>query len=68
VRPQAAGTASGLTGFLQQGTGAVAAQVMGYVVADAVSPMPVALAIFGIAVATVISFFAFVKQKKPRVS
>ena len=65
VRPEAAGTASGLTGFLQQGTGAIAAQVMSYLVADATSAMPVALAIFGIAIVTVISFFGWVRPRNP---
>ncbi len=63
VRPQAAGTASGLTGFLQQGTGAIMAQVMSYVAANATSAMPVALTIFGIAIAALIGFFGWVRPR-----
>ena len=64
VRPEAAGTASGLTGFLQQGSGAIVAQIMSYVVADATSGMPVALAILGMAIVTVISFLVWVRPRE----
>lgn len=43
VRPEAAGTASGLAGFLQMGFGAVVSQLITYPLAGASSAMPVAL-------------------------
>jgi DHA1 family bicyclomycin/chloramphenicol resistance-like MFS transporter len=63
VRPEAAGTASGLTGFIQQGSGAIAAQIMGFVVAEVASPMPVAIVMLVIAVLTIISFFGLVRPR-----
>ena len=45
VRPQAAGTASGITGFVQMGLGAVAAQLMGHLLAHAVTALPMSLTI-----------------------
>jgi DHA1 family bicyclomycin/chloramphenicol resistance-like MFS transporter len=61
VRPHAAGTASGLTGFIQQGTGAVMAQAMSFLIGGATSPMPVAITMIAIGVATVIIYFAWVR-------
>ena len=43
VRPQAAGTASGITGFLQMGLGAPAAQIAGHLLANAASALPMVL-------------------------
>lgn len=40
VNPQAAGSASGLTGFCQMGLGAIAAQIAGMGVAATLSPVP----------------------------
>jgi DHA1 family bicyclomycin/chloramphenicol resistance-like MFS transporter len=42
VRPQAAGTASGITGFVQMGLGAAAAQAMSTVVAHSSTAQPMA--------------------------
>ena len=44
VRPRAAGTASGITGFVQMATGAVAAQGMSHIIATATTAMPLAIA------------------------
>jgi len=43
VRPQAAGTAAGITGFMQMGLGAAAAQLMGHLIAGAPTALPLEL-------------------------
>ncbi|MCZ7658010.1 MAG: multidrug effflux MFS transporter [Xanthobacteraceae bacterium] len=43
ARPQAAGTASGVTGFLQMGLGAGVAQLVGHLITDAASALPMVL-------------------------
>jgi len=43
VRPQAAGTAAGITGFMQMGLGAVMAQIVGHVLAGAATALPLEL-------------------------
>jgi DHA1 family bicyclomycin/chloramphenicol resistance-like MFS transporter len=62
IRPQVAGTASGLTGFIQMSVGALAAQLGGHVVAQAASatPMLLLMLFFGIALAA--AFFALVRR------
>ncbi|KAF0136910.1 MAG: MFS transporter DHA1 family bicyclomycin/chloramphenicol resistance protein, partial [Xanthobacteraceae bacterium] len=48
VRPEAAGSASGIVGFSQMGLGAIAAQIAGTLVGTTMSPVPmVALSVFG---------------------
>jgi DHA1 family bicyclomycin/chloramphenicol resistance-like MFS transporter len=51
VRPQAAGTASGVAGFTQMGCGALISQLMTYPMAGATTAMPLALAMLAIAIA-----------------
>jgi MFS transporter, DHA1 family, multidrug resistance protein len=51
VRPQAAGTASGVAGFTQMGCGALISQLMTYPMAGATSPLPMTLANLAIAIA-----------------
>jgi len=51
VRPQAAGTASGVAGFTQMGCGALISQLMTYPMAGATTAMPMTLAMLAIAVA-----------------
>jgi MFS transporter, DHA1 family, multidrug resistance protein len=46
IRPEAAGTAAGVTGFVQMGWGALVSQLVAYPVAGATSAMPLALAMF----------------------
>jgi MFS transporter, DHA1 family, multidrug resistance protein len=50
VDPKAAGAASGVTGFLQMGIGAVVSYITGQM--TGVSPLPVALVMFGLTVAS----------------
>ncbi|QCK86722.1 multidrug effflux MFS transporter [Phreatobacter aquaticus] len=48
VRPEAAGSASGIIGFVQMGVGAIAAQISGTLVGIWLSPVPmVAIILFG---------------------
>jgi MFS transporter, DHA1 family, multidrug resistance protein len=62
IRPQVAGTASGVTGFIQMSVGAVAAQLGGHVVAQATdaTPMLLLMLLFGIALAAAV--FALVRR------
>ena len=57
IRPQVAGTASGMTGFIQMGICAGAAQLSGHLVARASDAMPMLLLIliFGVATAAAVS-------------
>jgi DHA1 family bicyclomycin/chloramphenicol resistance-like MFS transporter len=65
VRPQASGTASGITGFTQFAIGAAAAQMMSHVLVSAASPLPLALAMVVLAGAAGIAFAALVRRPKP---
>jgi DHA1 family bicyclomycin/chloramphenicol resistance-like MFS transporter len=62
IRPQVAGTASGLTGFIQMAIGGAAAQLSGHIVGSASSatPMLVLMLLFGIA--TGVAVFALVRR------
>jgi DHA1 family bicyclomycin/chloramphenicol resistance-like MFS transporter len=60
VRPQASGTASGLTGFMQMGIGALALQLAGYIATSATTAVPLAITM---AVMVVPSAFAFALVK-----
>ena len=63
IRPQVAGTASGMTGFIQMGIGALAAQLGGHVIAHASDAMPMLwlMLVFGLALAA--AFLALVRQR-----
>jgi len=62
VRPQAAGTASGLAGCLQMGLGAAAAQLVGHLLAGATTALPMALMMFGFGLTSALSFVALVRR------
>jgi DHA1 family bicyclomycin/chloramphenicol resistance-like MFS transporter len=64
VRPQAAGTASGIVGFVQMGTGAAAAQAMSYVIAHSATAQPMAWSMFALAVLAMILFAVLVKPTR----
>ena len=68
VRPQAAGTASGITGFTQMGMGALAAQAMSHVLSNAGSALPLAVAMFLLVIATAVSYFALLWRPRRIVS
>ncbi|TMJ30163.1 MAG: multidrug effflux MFS transporter [Alphaproteobacteria bacterium] len=61
VRPQVAGTASGMTGFIQMAIGACAAQLSAHVIAGASSAMPMLLLMLAFAVATAGAVFILVR-------
>lgn len=64
VRPQAAGTASGITGFVQMATGAAAAQAMSHVIATATSAMPLAITMLVLSVSAAAAFYMFLTKRK----
>jgi MFS transporter, DHA1 family, multidrug resistance protein len=63
IRPQAAGTASGMTGFTQMAVGAAATQVVSMLLAGATSAMPMAWMMLAMVVATGVTFYALVLRR-----
>jgi len=64
VRPQVAGTASGMTGFIQMTIGAIAAQLSGQIIAGASNAMPMLLLMLFFGCATAAAVFALVRQQQ----
>jgi MFS transporter, DHA1 family, multidrug resistance protein len=62
IRPQVAGTASGVTGFIQMGIAAVAAQLGGHVISHAADAMPMLLLMLAFGVATAAAAFTLVRR------
>ncbi len=62
IRPQVAGTASGVTGFIQMSIGAAAAQISGHIIASASSAMPMLLLMLFFGLATGAAVFALVRR------
>jgi DHA1 family bicyclomycin/chloramphenicol resistance-like MFS transporter len=62
VRPQAAGTAAGITGCAQMALGAAATQYAGTLVADATSALPMALLMGALVVVLAASFGGLVRR------
>jgi len=62
VRPQAAGTASGMTGFTQMALGAAATQVVSMLLAGAGTAMPMAWMMLIVVVATGAAYGALVRR------
>jgi DHA1 family bicyclomycin/chloramphenicol resistance-like MFS transporter len=62
VRPQAAGTASGFTGFLQMGLGGLSAQAVSHLLEGATTALPMVLAILAFALAGVAAFVGLVRS------
>jgi len=62
VRPQAAGTASGMTGFTQMAIGAASTQVVTILLAGASTAMPMAWMLVAMVVATGVAFGALVRR------
>ena len=63
VRPQGAGTASGITGCVQMGLGAAVTQLSGHVLAGASSAVPLALMMAAIAVVMVVAFLMLLRRR-----
>jgi DHA1 family bicyclomycin/chloramphenicol resistance-like MFS transporter len=62
VRPQAAGTASGMTGFTQMAIGAASTQVVTVLLAGASTAMPMAWMLVAMVLATGVAFGALVRR------
>jgi DHA1 family bicyclomycin/chloramphenicol resistance-like MFS transporter len=62
IRPQVAGTASGMTGFIQMSVGAMAAQLGGHVVAQAGDATPMLWLILFFGIATAAAVFTLVRR------
>jgi DHA1 family bicyclomycin/chloramphenicol resistance-like MFS transporter len=62
VRPDAAGAASGITGFMQMGLGAGTSQLVGHLLAGASTAMPLAAIVLALCAASLIAFFALVRR------
>jgi DHA1 family bicyclomycin/chloramphenicol resistance-like MFS transporter len=63
VRPQSAGAASGITGFMQMGLGAATAQLVGHLLAGATTAMPLAGIVLVLCVCGLLAFFALVPRR-----
>jgi DHA1 family bicyclomycin/chloramphenicol resistance-like MFS transporter len=68
VRPEAAGTASGAMGFLQQGIGALVSQFGAYLGGHSTTTLPLTAAIFALSVACASTMFFIVPRRKVVVS
>jgi DHA1 family bicyclomycin/chloramphenicol resistance-like MFS transporter len=56
IRPRAAGTASGITGFTQMALGAASTQVASIVMSHVATPMPMAWMLLALVIATAVAF------------
>jgi DHA1 family bicyclomycin/chloramphenicol resistance-like MFS transporter len=63
IRPQAAGTAAGITGFLQMALGAAITQLAGWAIADQPTGLPMVLVMDGIVFGLVLSFALLVWRR-----
>ena len=62
VRPQASGTASGFTGFLQMGLGALSAQLVSHLLDGANSALPMVLVMLGFGLAGTAAYVGLVRR------
>jgi MFS transporter, DHA1 family, multidrug resistance protein len=63
IRPQAAGSASGITGFVQMAIGAASTQVVSVLLAGAGSSMPMAWQMLAVIVATGVAYAVLVRRQ-----
>ena len=68
VRPEAAGTASGAMGFLQQGIGALVSQFGAYLGGHSATTLPLTAAIFALSIACASAMFFLVPRRDVVVS
>ena len=68
VRPEAAGTASGAMGFLQQGVGALVSQFGAYLGGHSTTTLPLTAAIFALSIACACAMFFLVPRRDVVVS
>jgi DHA1 family bicyclomycin/chloramphenicol resistance-like MFS transporter len=64
VRPQAAGTASGLAGCAQMAVGAFAAQAISWIVAASTTAMPMSVAILAIGISAMASYMLLMRRER----
>jgi DHA1 family bicyclomycin/chloramphenicol resistance-like MFS transporter len=62
VRPEAAGTAAGITGFMQMALGAALAQFGGWVVATGASVLPITLTMVAVTLAGIVTFAVLMRR------
>jgi DHA1 family bicyclomycin/chloramphenicol resistance-like MFS transporter len=62
IHPQAAGTASGITGFVQMAIGAACTQIVTMLLAGAATAMPMAWMMLAVVAATGVAFWALVRR------
>jgi len=62
VRPQAAGTAAGITGFMQMGLGAATSQLIGHLLAGSATGLPLALIVLVLCACGLAAFVALVRR------
>ena len=63
VRPQSAGAAAGITGFMQMGLGAATAQLIGHLLAGAATALPLAIIVLVLCACGLVAFFALVPRR-----
>src|SRR5207253_5077546 len=68
VRPEAAGTASGAMGFLQQGVGSLLSQFGAYLGGHSATTLPLTSAIFALSIACAATMFFLVPRRNVVVS
>jgi DHA1 family bicyclomycin/chloramphenicol resistance-like MFS transporter len=64
IKPQAAGTASGLVGFTQMAIGAMTAQLAGHLIADAATPLPMVLHMIATAAAAIAAYYFLIRMQR----
>lgn len=62
VRPEAAGAAAGITGFMQMGLGAATSQLVGHLLAGAPTALPLAVIVLVLCACGLVAFFALVRK------
>ncbi len=62
VRPQAAGAASGIMGFMQMGLGAATAQLVGHLLDGAQTALPLAAIVLTLCACGLVAFFALARK------
>ena len=62
VRPQAAGAAAGITGFMQMGLGAATSQLIGHLLDGAQTGLPLAAIVLVLCACGLVAFFTLVKR------
>ena len=62
VRPQAAGAAAGIIGFMQMGLGAATAQLIGHLLDGASTGLPLAAIVLVLCACGLVAFFALTRR------